>query len=239
MLASRLRQAARLAPTPFASQFVPKTMRFASTQRPAPAAVAGSLIDLFPGSSPAQKSSAVLVSASVAAWLVSKELYLIDAEFFEMLCIFGAYYILWSGGKEGAIAYFEERKNTIKRVLTQARQDHKAVVQERIDHVAKLSNVVPETQSLYEISKVFYLTQEIAKMEAEAYELKQKVGFTNDVKQTLDSWVRYEANVRDQEQKRLVKHVVDQVKSKLADPKLQKAILAQTIADVATLTAAK
>jgi hypothetical protein len=43
--------------------------------------------------------------------LISKEIYLIDAEFFEMLSIFGAYYIVYSGGKDGAVAYFEERKN--------------------------------------------------------------------------------------------------------------------------------
>jgi F-type H+-transporting ATPase subunit b len=66
-------------------------------------------------------------------------------------------------------------------------------------------------------------------LEAEAYELKQRVAFTSEVKATLDSWVRHEANVRDQEQKRLVAHVVETMKAKLTDPKLQNDILNQTL----------
>jgi F-type H+-transporting ATPase subunit b len=67
----------------------------------------------LPGESLAAKSSSALIGASIAAWLVSKELYVVDAEFFEMLSLFGAYYIVYTGGKEGAIAYFEDRKNVI------------------------------------------------------------------------------------------------------------------------------
>ena len=99
-----------------------------------------------------------------------------------------------------------------------------------MDHIAKLSDVVQVTKDMYEVSK------EIAKLEAEAFELKQKVAFTNEVKSTLDGWVRHEANVRDQEQKRLVAHVIEQVKAKLTDPKLQQTILNQSIADVEKLT---
>ncbi|KAI8915810.1 hypothetical protein EDD86DRAFT_196895 [Gorgonomyces haynaldii] len=206
-------------------------LRFQSTARPEPAAVASSLIDLFPGNSVAAKSSSVLVAASVAAWLISKEIYILDAEFFEMLCIFGAYGLVYSSGKDAAVAYLDGKRNTIKSVLEQGRADHKTVVQERINHIGKMSNVVEVTKDLYEMSK------EIAKLEAEAYELKQKVAFTNEVKNTLDSWVRHEANVREQEQKRLVAHVIEQVKSKLTDPKLQQTILNQSIADVEKLTA--
>jgi F-type H+-transporting ATPase subunit b len=40
-------------------------------------------------------------------------------------------------------------------VLTQARQDHKEVVQERINHIGKMSDVVDVTKAMFEISKVF------------------------------------------------------------------------------------
>lgn len=43
---------------------------------------------------------------------------------------------------------------TIKRVLEQARSDHKAVVQERIQHIGKMSDIVEVTKALYEMSKV-------------------------------------------------------------------------------------
>jgi F-type H+-transporting ATPase subunit b len=114
----------------------------------------------------------------------------------------------------------------MKKVLNQAREDHKSVVKERIDHIGKLADVVPVTSTLYDVSK------EIAQLEAEAFELKQTVAFNHEIKTTLDAWVRHEANVREQEQKRLVTHLVEQVKAKLTDPKLQQTILNQTIADV-------
>eukprot|EP00842_Homolaphlyctis_polyrhiza_P001656 jgi/Hompol1/2491/HPOL_002926-RA len=191
-----------------------------------PKAVAGSIISMFPGDSLAAKSSSVLVTASIAAYLISKEIYVIDAEFFEMLALFGAYYVWYSGGKEGAAAYLEGRKQAITKVLTQAREDHKSVVKERMAHIGKLSDAVEVTQGLYEMSK------DIATLEAQAYELKQKVAFNSEIKTVLDSWVRHEANVREQEQKRLVSHVIEKIKADLLDPKLQQAILQQTIADV-------
>ena len=56
------------------------------------------------------KSGSLLLGAAVAAYMVSKEVYIVDAEFYEMLAIFGAYYIWYLGGRDGAIEYFNERK---------------------------------------------------------------------------------------------------------------------------------
>ena len=100
--------------------------------------------------------------------------------------------------------------------------DHKAVVQERIDHIGKLSETVNTTEALYAISKVLkskLIYKEMAKLESEAFELKQKVAFNQEVKATLDSWVRQEAAVREAEQAKLVAQVMEAVKTKLADPK--------------------
>ncbi|KAJ3367168.1 atp4 subunit B of the stator stalk of mitochondrial F1F0 ATP synthase [Kappamyces sp. JEL0680] len=211
---------------------IPLTQNY-STERKAPDVVATSLLSAFPGDSLAAKSSNVLLTASVAAFLVSKEIYLVDGEFFEMLCIFGAYYVWFSGGKDMAAAYFADKQKTIKGVLEQARVNHKAVVQERIDHIGKLSETVNTTEALYEISK------DMAKLEAEAFELKQQLAFTQDVKSTLDSWVRQEAALREAEQVKLASQVIEAVKAKLADPKLQTSVLNQSIADLEKLTLSK
>jgi F-type H+-transporting ATPase subunit b len=42
-------------------------------------------------------------------------------------------------------------------VLENARKDHKAVVQERIDHIGKMEDTVEVTEALYEISKVDFI----------------------------------------------------------------------------------
>jgi hypothetical protein len=72
--------------------------------------VAQSLLEKLPGDSLAAKSSTFMVGASIAAFLVSKEIYIVDAEFFEMLCLFGAYYVWYSNGKEVAAQYFKDKQ---------------------------------------------------------------------------------------------------------------------------------
>ena len=99
-------------------------------------------------------------------------------------------------------------------MLENARSDHKKVVQERIDHIGKMSDTVKVTEELFAISK------EMAEMEAEIYELKQKKEFTSQVKQVLDSWVRQEAAVRESEQRKLSKQVIERVTAQLKDPKI-------------------
>ncbi|KAJ3377239.1 atp4 subunit B of the stator stalk of mitochondrial F1F0 ATP synthase, partial [Entophlyctis sp. JEL0112] len=102
---------------------------------PNPTAQAQSLINLFPGESLAAKAFSVLFSSSIAAYLISKEVYILDGEMFEVLTMFGAYYLWYQGGKEGFVEYFSERQNTMRNILTAAREQHKAVVKERMDHI--------------------------------------------------------------------------------------------------------
>ena len=92
--------------------------------------------------------------------------------------------------------------------------DHKQVVQERIDHIGKMSDTVKVTEQLFGLSK------EMAEMEAKIYELKQKAEFTGQVKQVLDSWVRQEAAVRESEQRKLSQQVIEKVTAQLKDSKM-------------------
>ncbi|KAJ3061467.1 atp4 subunit B of the stator stalk of mitochondrial F1F0 ATP synthase, partial [Rhizoclosmatium hyalinum] len=80
---------------------------------------------------------------------------------------------------------------------------------------------------------------DIAKLEAEAYELKQRVAYTNEVKSVLDSWVRHEAGVREAEQKLMAETIINKIRAELSDPRMQSSILTQTIADVEAITKAK
>jgi F-type H+-transporting ATPase subunit b len=48
----------------------------------------------------------------------------------------------------------------------------------------------------------------------------------------LDSWVRFESQARESEQRDLVKHVIEKVLQDVQDPKLQKDILADAVANV-------
>ncbi|KAI9328243.1 hypothetical protein DFJ73DRAFT_861985 [Zopfochytrium polystomum] len=205
--------------------------RHYATERKPAAETAAALVNAFPGDNLAAKASSVLLFSSIGAWLISKEIYIVDGEFFEAIGLFGAYYIWYSAGKEGAVEWFNERQGTIRRVLNEAREQHKAVVQERIAHIAKLEDVVGVTKGLFEISK------EIAKLEAQTYELKQKVSFANEIKSVLDSWVRHEANVRERQQKSMAEAIIAKVKADLANPKTQNDILGQTLVDIEKLAA--
>ncbi|KAJ1547724.1 atp4 subunit B of the stator stalk of mitochondrial F1F0 ATP synthase [Cladochytrium tenue] len=201
-------------------------------QRQAPELAAAALINMFPGQTLTQKASSVVLASSVAAWLISKEIYVIDGEFFEVLALFGAYYLWYIGGKDGVKEFFNERQDTIRRVLNEAREQHKEVVKERMAHISSLENVVDTTKGLFELSK------SMVQMEAEIYQLKQKVAYTNEVKSVLDSWVRHEAGVRERQQKLLAESVIAKVKAELANPKTQNDILSQTILDVEKILSA-
>lgn len=74
--------------------------------------------------------------------------------------------------------------------------------------------------------------QETAKLEAENFVLRQRVNAAAEVKGVLDSWVRYEQQLKESEQTDLAKSVIDKVLKTLEDEKSQKEILANAIAEV-------
>jgi F-type H+-transporting ATPase subunit b len=196
------------------------------SDRPLPRDKALSIINAAPGNGMLQKTGFISVAAGLAAYAISKELYIVDVETLEAICMLGAFAVWYVSGKDVARDYFEDQKARIRNLLTQAREDHKAVVQERIDHVNQLGDIGEVTKSMYEMSR------QIAKMEAEAYELKQEVAFRTEIKNTLDAWVRYEANVRESQQKSAVNHLIQSVTAQLQNDDVQKKLLNQAIAEV-------
>ena len=111
-------------------------------------------------------------------------------------------------------------------LLNSARADHKQAIQERIDSVGQMRNVVEITKDLFEVSK------DTAKVEAEVFELQQKVDFAAEAKSVLDSWVRYEASQRQREQKQMADTITAKVREEIKNPRLQQQLLQQSIADV-------
>lgn len=189
------------------------------------------MIKLLPGSNLQTKTTSFLAAASVATYLISKEIYVLDLETIEMFCLFGAYYIWYNGAKPGALDFFKQKKEDIRKVLEKAREDHAAVVRERIEHVTKLADAVPVTNALYDISK------DIATLEKQVYEMKQKVAFTQSVKTQLDAWERYELNQRDQQQKMVAQKVKQRIEELVKDPKVQEKVLSQTLKDIDSIKA--
>ena len=74
--------------------------------------------------------------------------------------------------------------------------------------------------------------QETAKIEAEAFELEQKTALAAEAKSVLDSWVRYESQVKQRQQKELAASIIAKVQKELENPKALQQILQQSVADV-------
>ncbi len=64
------------------------------------------------------------------------------------------------------------------------------------------------------------------------YELEQTTALAAEAKTVLDSWVRYESQVKQRQQKELAEAVIARVKRELENPKSLQTILQQSIADV-------
>lgn len=69
-------------------------------------------------------------------------------------------------------------------------------------------------------------------MEAEAYELEQRTALAAEGKTVLDSWVRFEGQVKQRQQKELAESIIGKINKELENPKTLQQILSQSVADV-------
>lgn len=224
MLSRSVRQAT------LGSRAVLAAPRFMSTQVD-PKQKASSLIDALPGSSILSKTGILATSAAASIYAISNELYVVNDETILLVTFIGFVGLI---AKVVAPLYGEfakERTAFVTKLLNDARSGHVNAVKERIEQVGSLKDVVSTTKALFEMSK------ETAALEAESFTLKQKVGVATEAKSVLDSWVRYEAQVRQQEQKELSSTVIAKVQAQLKDAKFQDKVLAQAITDVEKLFA--
>lgn len=64
------------------------------------------------------------------------------------------------------------------------------------------------------------------------YELEQTTALAAEARSVLDSWVRYEGQVKQRQQRELAESVIAKVTKELENPKALQQILQQSIADV-------
>jgi F-type H+-transporting ATPase subunit b len=69
--------------------------------------------------------------------------------------------------------------------------------------------------------------------------LEQKTALAAEAKTVLDSWVRYEGQVKQRQQKELADTIIAKIKKELENPKVLQQILQQSVADVEKVVAQK
>jgi F-type H+-transporting ATPase subunit b len=78
-------------------------------------------------------------------------------------------------------------------------------------------------------------SQETAQLEAQAFELEQKTAIAAEAKSVLDSWVRYEGQVKQRQQKELAEAIIAKIEKELDNPKTLKQILDQSVTDIESM----
>ncbi|CAO1631222.1 unnamed protein product [Jaminaea pallidilutea] len=238
------RVAARRFPTALAASrpapIAPATAlrAFSSTPRslaekPSPEAKASSVIDSLPGNSLVSKAGTVLLGTGVSAVAISQELYVANEE---TVILAGFLIFATLVGRAVAKPTAEWADGHIERItgiLNKSRDQHTQAVQSRIDSVEQQKDVSTHTAALFALAK------ETAQNEATAFELKQRVDVASEVKAVLDSWVRYEGQQREEEQRQLARTVIEKVTASLRDEKTQRQILDDAVADIENLVKSK
>jgi F-type H+-transporting ATPase subunit b len=74
--------------------------------------------------------------------------------------------------------------------------------------------------------------QETAQLEAKAFEMEQSTALAAEAKAVLDSWVRYEGQVKQRQQQELAQSIIAKIQKELENPKVLQQILQQSVADV-------
>ncbi|KAL6869901.1 atp4 subunit B of the stator stalk of mitochondrial F1F0 ATP synthase [Amphichorda felina] len=194
---------------------------------------AQSIIDALPGSSLLSKSAILSSAAGISVYALSNEYYVMNEETVVAVCLLAVWTGLIKYGGPGYKAWAEAQNEKIKNILNSARADHTEAVKGRIGDVQQMSGVVDITKSLFEVSK------ETAKLEAQAYELEQKTAIAAEAKTVLDSWVRYEGQVKQRQQRELAESIIAKVQKELENPKVLQQILQQSVADVEKIVASK
>ncbi|CCF37455.1 ATP synthase subunit 4 [Colletotrichum higginsianum] len=194
---------------------------------------AQSIVDALPGNSLLSKTAILSSSAALSVYAISNEYYVVNEETVVAFCLLA----VWGGLiKYGGPAYSEwaqGQADKIKGILNSARADHTQAVKGRIEDVQQMSGVVDITKSLFAVSK------ETAQLEAQAYEHQQKTALAAEAKAVLDSWVRYEGQVKARQQKELAESIIAKVTKELENPKVLQQILQQSVADVEKIVSSK
>ncbi|KAN0110383.1 putative ATP synthase subunit 4, mitochondrial [Hyaloscypha variabilis] len=194
---------------------------------------AQSIIDSLPGNSLISKTAILSSTAGVAIYALSNEYYVVNEETIVALCLLSIWGAVFKYGGPMYKEWADGQVNKIKGILNAARADHTEAVKTRIESVQQLGSVVDITKTLFEVSK------ETAQLEAKAFELEQTTALAAEAKSVLDSWVRYEGQVKIRQQKELSETIIAKIQKELENPKVLQQILQQSITDVERIVASK
>ncbi|KAI1403425.1 hypothetical protein F4819DRAFT_225869 [Hypoxylon fuscum] len=235
-LATRAFGAARLRPS-IAPRTLPAVTTLTSSRPasnvPEPKVKAQSIIDSLPGNSLVSKTAILSSAAGLSIYAISNEYYIVNEESVVAFCLLSVWAALIKFGGPMYKEWAEAQNAKIKGILNAARSDHTQAVKNRIENVQQMGGVVDITKALFEVSK------ETAQLEAKAYELEQSTALAAEAKSVLDSWVRYESQVKQRQQKELAESIIAKVKKELENPKALQQILQQSIADVERIVSSK
>lgn len=211
------------------------TIRSSTSGVPAedPKKKAETLLDALPGNSLISKTAILSTASAAAIYALSNEYYVVNEETVVAFCLLTVWASIFKYGGPAYKEWAEKQNTRIAGILNTAREEHTSAVKERIETVREMGGVVDITKSLFEVSK------ETAELEAKAYELEQSTALAAEAKAVLDSWVRYEGQVKARQQKELAEAVINKVKKELENPKNLSQILQQSVADVEKILATK
>jgi len=208
--------------------------RSMATNPPPPSERASEIIEKLPSSpSLITKTGTALLGTGLVAAAISQELYVVNEESIVLLSSLIVFTYIAKMIREPYSQWAEGHINRIKKVLNDARAGHTGVVKERIESVGQMKEVAAITKALFALSK------ETAILESQNYVQQQKIAVSAELKSVLDSWVRYEQQVKESEQADLTKSVIDKVVASLKDDKTQKDILTSAVAEIEQLVKAK
>lgn len=244
-MASRLVRSAvgasRLRPTvPFrtlpaiTAQFTPARYN-SNVPQEDPKKKAQSLLESIPvpGNSPITKAAVLSAGTALSVAAISNELYVVNEESIVALSLLTIFWAVAHYAGPAWSSYAQQQIDKVTGILNAARADHTSAVKERIENVQELGGVVDVTKTLFEVSK------ETAQLEAQAFELEQRTAIAHEAKAVLDSWVRYEGQVKQRQQRELAESVIAKIEKELENPKVLKQILDQSVADVERIVSQK
>ncbi|CCU81336.1 unnamed protein product [Blumeria hordei] len=231
--AARLRPALSAQSLPALNISLASHRPFSSVPSEDPKKKAQSILDTLPGNSLISKTAILSTTAGAAIYALSNEYYVANEETVVAFCLLSIWTAVFKFGGPMYKEWAESQIDKVKNILNSARADHTEAVKSRIESVKQLGGVVDITKTLFEVSK------ETAKLEAQAFELEQKTALAAEAKAVLDSWLRYEGQVKLREQKELSEKVIANVKKELQNPKVLQQILQQSILDVERIVQSK
>jgi len=198
-----------------------------------PKVKAQSLLDALPGNNLLSKTAILSSFTGLSVYALSNEYYVVNEETVVAVCLLSVWTALIKFGGPMYREWAEGQNEKIRNILNSARADHTQAVQTRIEDVKQMSGVVDVTKTLFEVSK------ETAKLEAQAYELEQQTALAAEAKSVLDSWVRYEGQVKQRQQRELAQSIIAKVQKELENPKTLQQILQQSVLDVERIVSSK